>query len=138
MLMYPARIKPDGKGFVVTFRDIPEAITAGDTRDEVLEMAADALATAMDFYFEDKRQVPAPSPGRRGEVLIALPASLAAKVLLLNQMLADKVTPAELARKLHTTPQVVNRLVDLHHATKIDTIAEALNALGKRLVLSLA
>lgn len=138
MLMYPARVRPDGKGFMVTFRDIPEALTAGDTHEEAIEMAADALATAMDFYFEDKRQVPQPSASKRGEVLIALPASLSAKVLLLNQMLKDKVTPAELARKLHTTPQAVNRIVDLHHATKIDTIAAALDALGKRLVLSLA
>ena len=76
MLMYPARIKPDGDGFVVTFRDVPEAISAGDTHDEAIEMAADALATAMDFYFEDKRQVPAPSPLKRGEVLVSLPASL--------------------------------------------------------------
>jgi predicted RNase H-like HicB family nuclease len=49
MFRYPARLKADEAGFTVTFRDIPEAITAGETREE----AIDALATAMDFYFED-------------------------------------------------------------------------------------
>jgi antitoxin HicB len=134
MLRYPALFDPDeGGGFVVTFRDIPEAITQGDTLEEARSMAADALLTAMDFYFEDKRAVPAPSKAKKGEDLVALPASVSAKVLLLNAMIDGKVTPAELARRLNTTPQAVNRIVDIGHATKIDTIAEALEALGKHL-----
>lgn len=138
MHAYPARIRSDGSGFTVTFRDIPEAITSGTTREEAIEMAHDALSTAMDFYFEDRRPVPPPSAAKRGEVVIELPASVAAKVLLLNELVRQKVSAAELARRLDTTPQVVNRIVDLKHATKIDTIAEALNAIGRRLELSVA
>lgn len=135
MSIYPAKIEPDGHGFMVSFRDIPEALTSGSSQEEAIAMAADALATAMDFYFEDQRPVPMPSRRERGETGIALPASLFAKVLLLNTMLEQQVTPAVLARKLHTTPQTVNRIVDLRHATKIDTIDRALGALGKRLEL---
>jgi antitoxin HicB len=54
-------------------------------------------------------------------------------VLLLNEMIKQKVRPAELARRLETTPQEVNRLTDLRHATKIDRIAGAMKALGKTL-----
>ena len=138
MLNYPARIKEADAGYVVTFRDIPEALTEGKDHDQAKEMASDALAVAMEFYFEDKREVPLPSAAKRGEVLVELPASLSAKVLLLNEMVRTSVTPTQLARKLHTSPQAVNRIVDLHHATKIDTISEALAAMGKRLVLSVA
>ncbi|VVE41533.1 Antitoxin HicB [Pandoraea capi] len=140
MLRYPVTLTPDKDdgGFVVTFVDIPEAITQGDTREDALAEAADALATAMDFYFEDKRPVPAPSKARRGQDLIELSASLSAKVLLLNEMLSQGVTPSELARRLHTRPQDVNRIMDISHVTKIDTIASALAALGKRLELSVA
>lgn len=138
MLRYPARFEPDeGCGYVVTFRDIPEAITQGDTDEEAREMALDALVTAMDFYFEDKRRVPLPSKAKRGEVLIELPASLTAKVLLLNEMIAQSVSPAELARRLNTRPQEVQRVIDVHHTTKIDTIASALAALGMRMELSI-
>ncbi|MBB5444680.1 MULTISPECIES: type II toxin-antitoxin system HicB family antitoxin [unclassified Paraburkholderia] len=136
MLRYPAVFEPDSGGFVVTFRDIPEAITQGDSLEEARSMAADALFTAMDFYFEDKRPVPKPSKAKKGEELIALPASVSAKILLLNEMIAQKVTPAELARRLDTSPQVINRIVDIGHATKIDTIAEALEALGKHLEIA--
>lgn len=136
---YAARFTPaeDG-GFVVTFRDIPEAITQGDDEAEALAMAKDALLTAMDFYFDDKRPVPLPSRREDGERLIDLPPSVASKVLLLNEMVKQKVSASELARRMGTIPQEVNRLIDLHHATKIDRVAQALEALGKRLELAVA
>ena len=62
-----------------------------------------------------------------------LPASVSAKVLLLNEMITQKVRPAELARRLRVTPQEITRLIDLRHVTKIDGIAGALKALGKTL-----
>ena len=135
MFMYPVtltRDEADG-GFVVTFVDIPEAITQGHTEAEALTAAKDALESALDFYFEDKRAVPMPSKAKRGQYVIELPASLSAKVLLLNEMVLQSVRPAELARRLNTTPQEVNRLTNVRHTTRIDGIAAALQALGKHL-----
>jgi antitoxin HicB len=136
---YPVRLTPaEEGGFVVTFRDIPEAITQGDDKADAMAMAQDALITAMDFYFEDKREVPSPSARKSGEQFVALPPSLASKVLLLNEMVRQEVTASELARRMGTIPQEINRIIDLRHTTKIDRIAEALGALGKRLDLSVA
>ena len=133
---YPAVFKPTEDGqYVVTFRDIPEAITQGDSEAEALDMAADALLTAMDFYFEDRRSVPPPSAPVEGERLIELPLSASAKVLLLNEMLAQKVRPADLARAMGLKPQEVNRIVNLEHPTKIDTLAAAFKALGREMDL---
>ncbi|PLC02319.1 antitoxin [Variovorax sp. RO1] len=137
MFSYPARIARDGDGFVVSFPDIPEALTGAKSRTKALELALDALTTAMDFYFEDRRPVPLPSSLKRGQVAIDLPASVSAKVLLLNEMIAQGARPAELARRMDARPQEVTRLLDLHHPTKIDTVAAALQALGKRLEFSL-
>ena len=139
-MQFPVILTPDEDdgGFVVTFPDIPEAITQGETKEEALKMAQEALETALEFYFEDKRAVPAPSKARSGQDVIQLPASLSAKILLLNEMLAQNVRPAELARRLSTTPQVINRLTNLQHTTRIDGIDAALRALGKRLEIRLA
>jgi antitoxin HicB len=135
---YPALFKPaDEGGYVVEFRDIPEAITQGDTLEEAEAMALDVLISSMDFYFEDKRPVPLPSKLRKGERLITLPPSISAKVFLLNEMLAQDVGPTELGRRLGIIPQEANRVVDFHHKTKIDTIANALAALGKRMEISI-
>jgi len=135
MLAYPVILTPDKEagGFVVTFPDIPEAITQGETVDEALAMAAEALESAMDFYFDSKRAVPMPSLAKRRQHVVALPLSVSAKVLLLNEMIRQQVRPAELARRLQTTPQEVNRLTNLHHTTKIDGIAGAMKVLGKTL-----
>jgi antitoxin HicB len=131
-MRFPAKFAPAKEGgFVVTFRDIPEAITQGDDEAEAMRAAHDALETALDFYFEAGRSVPAPSLPKRGDRLIELPASVSAKVLLLNEMVSQKVRPAVLARRLRVTPQEVTRLIDLRHTTKIDGIAGALKALGK-------
>ena len=137
-MFYPVTLTRDGDGFLVTFPDIPEAITSGTTETEALEMAADALVTAMDFYVEDRRSVPLPSKTKKTQYLVELPPSVAAKVLLLNEMLAQGVTNAELARRIQTRPQEVQRIIDLDHTTKIDTIARALSALGKHLEISVA
>jgi antitoxin HicB len=135
-MKYPANFEVSSSGrYIVTFRDIPEAITQGDTEAEALDMAADALLTAMDFYFEDRRPVPSPSTPVEGERLIELPLSASAKVLLLNEMLAQKVRPVDLARLMDLKPQEVNRIVNLDHATKIDTLAAAFKALGRELDL---
>ncbi|MDR1424221.1 MAG: type II toxin-antitoxin system HicB family antitoxin [Azoarcus sp.] len=138
-MKFPVVLTPEASGgFVVTFPDIPEAITQGKTEDEAMQMAVDALSTALEFYFEDKRAVPKPSCPKRGQKVVTLPASLAAKVLLLNEMVTQHVRPAELARRLNTTPQEVNRLTNLRHTTRIDSIDMALRALGKGLEMWVA
>jgi antitoxin HicB len=138
MRSYPVNLQKDGKFIFASFPDIPEAFTQGRDRAEALKAAQDALETAMDIYFDDRRPVPAPSKPKRGQPVVTLPVSLSAKILLLNEMLRQKVPPSELARRIGTTRQEVNRLTDLRHTSKIDRIDAALQALGKTLVLEAA
>jgi len=136
-MQYPAKFAAeDGGGYSVTFRDIPEAITQGETIEEARAMAVDALVTAMDFYLEDGRRVPGASAAKRGEELVSLPASVVSKVLLLNAMVDKRMRPADLARAMGVKPQEVNRITNLHHATKIDTLEQAFKAMGLQLQLS--
>jgi antitoxin HicB len=132
MLRYPANFEAaEEGGFVVTFPDIPEAITQGEDMEDALLHAADVLESAIDGRIEDGEPIPLPSKPKRCQHLVELPASYAAKILLLSEMAAQKVRPAELARRLRVTPQEVTRLIDLRHTSKIDGIAGALKALGK-------
>ena len=100
-LAYPANFKKDGKFFVVTFQDIPEAITQGKGMKEVMAMAKEVLSLSMDFYFEDQRPVPAPSRPKRKQIMVKLPAKLSAKVGRFNEGLrsaainSSKTTPAQ-------------------------------------------
>ncbi|MGD0481302.1 MAG: type II toxin-antitoxin system HicB family antitoxin [Terracidiphilus sp.] len=135
---YPVNLRKDGKFILVTFPDVPPAITQGIDRAEALAMAKEALELSMEFYFEDMRPVPMPSKPKRGQAVVELSPSVAAKVLLLNEMLRQEVRPIDLARRLGTTKQEVNRLTNLRHSTKIDRIDAALRTLGKRLDIEAA
>jgi len=49
-------MRRDGRFFLVTFPDLPEAITQGVSEKQALRAAKEALETALDFYFEDGSQ----------------------------------------------------------------------------------
>ncbi|MGB5834881.1 MAG: type II toxin-antitoxin system HicB family antitoxin, partial [Thiohalocapsa sp.] len=61
MFDYPVELTPDGGTLLVTFPDVPEAITFGADADEALSQAVDALESALSFYVGNRRPLPAPS-----------------------------------------------------------------------------
>lgn len=133
-MRFPANFIPEKEGgFYVTFPDIPEALTQGDDLEETQHYAEEVLDVAMEFYLEDRRAVPAPSRAKRGQHMTPLPPGTTAKVLLLNEMLAQKIGAAELAERMGITPQEVDLLFSTRRLTRIDRIDQALRTLGKRL-----
>ena len=95
---YPATIESNGEGgFIASFRDVPEAITEAWDLEELKNNARDALITAIDFYIEDGRVFPPASDLQTGDLAVDLPASVVAKVMLLNTMVKSNVRPADLA-----------------------------------------
>ena len=139
-MRFPVRLvyHRSSANFAVSFPDIPEALTCGDTHADALRHAQDALETALDFYFDFGREIPKPSAPKRGQKLVELPPSIAAKVLLHNEMIRQKVRPIDLAKRMGIPRQELTRVLNLKHNTKIDTTAQALQALGKRLELHVA
>lgn len=136
---FPAQVEPNGDGgFIASFKDVPEALTEAATMEELKANALDALITAIDFYIEEQRPFPNPSSASSEDLIVELPPSVIAKVLLLNAMVETKTRPVDLAKKLGVSRQEVNRITDLHHATKIDTIARALYALNRQLNVSVS
>jgi antitoxin HicB len=134
---YPARFQPAKEGgFTVTFRDVPEAITEGDTMDEALAAAADALESALSFYIADRKPLPLPSAIKRGERMVELSALGMAKTALHEAMLAEKISRAELARRLSCHLEQVARLLDLTHASKFEQLERALAAVNRKMVVS--
>ncbi|HGY7875958.1 TPA: type II toxin-antitoxin system antitoxin HicB, partial [Escherichia coli] len=116
-MRYPVTLTPAPEGgYMVSFVDIPEALTQGETVAEAMEAAKDALLTAFDFYFEDNELIPLPSPSNSHDHFIEVPLSVASKVLLLNAFLQSEITQQELARRIGKPKQEITRLFNLHHA----------------------
>jgi antitoxin HicB len=134
-LEYRAVVESDDNGTVlVSFPDFPEAHTFGETQEEALAHAPDALATAIDGYIKSRRRLPAPSGGSGPRVIV--PALTAAKMALHSKLLQQNVTKSELARRLQVHPPQVDRLLDVRHASRLDMLERAFQALGTRLVLA--
>ena len=58
---YPAIFTPEEKGFSITFPDLEGCYTCGDTLEDGLEMARDALALVLYGYEKEGRPIPSPS-----------------------------------------------------------------------------
>jgi antitoxin HicB len=139
MRAYPATLTadPDG-GFTVAFRDVPEAVTEGDTREEALLRAEDALESALAMYIAAKEPLPASSELETGEVMVPLSALGMAKAALYDAMREQSIGRAELARRLRWHLPQVNRVLDLRHASRMEHVEAALAVLGLRLIVGVA
>ena len=101
MFDYPAVLKAQAEGgFVVTFPDVPEAITQGEDREEALLYAVEALEVALSFYIDDRRPLPVPSKAKRGQPVVRPSMLESAKLAIYAEMLAQGVKKSELARRL--------------------------------------
>jgi len=134
---YGARIVPDPEGgYLVLFPDVPEAITGGETWDEALEMAEDALAVALLGRVEKGEPLPECKAREKDLVPVAVPAETAAKVLLIELWRRSGLSKSELARRLGVDEKVVRRLLDPDHRSTLGRLEAAIRALGGRLVIS--
>jgi antitoxin HicB len=133
--VYPATIEDEPEGVTITFPDVPEAITWGETREAALSHAPDALITGLSCYVDAGQKIPTPSPSRGG-TNIAVTALEATKLALHDAMLAADISNAELARRLKCDEKAIRRLRDPLHASKIEHVETALRMLGKRIDIS--
>jgi antitoxin HicB len=135
---YPVTLKADkGGGYVVTFRDVPEAITQGEDLDDALEQAADALDEAMAGRMRLGDEVPIPSRASKESPLVPLSAATALKVALYLTIRGTQLSKVALAKQLGYDEKEVRRLLNPDHASKLQRIEEALESLGKKVVISI-
>jgi antitoxin HicB len=137
---YSVKLTPDKRdgGYVVTCRDLPEVITQGDTFEEAVAEAADALEEAVAGRIDDKRDIPMPTAKKRGERTVNVPPSMALKAAVYLAVRDAGISNSELARRLRLDEKEARRILDPHHPTKLPRIEAALAALGRQVRMELA
>ena len=123
------------EAYVVTFPDIPEAITGGWSWQEALEMAEDCLSVALSIYVDKREDIPVPSPLADDQVLIPVPLLVAAKLTLYTAMRRKSITNGDLASQLGLREEAVRQLLDPMRRSHISQIEKALRAVGHSLVV---
>jgi antitoxin HicB len=134
---YPVDLEPDDNGtLLVTFPDVPGAITYGGGEVEALANAVDALETILSALITDRREIPRPSPPRgRKTVSPSLLGSL--KISVYRAMRERGWRKADLARAMLLNPRQIDRLLDLRHASTVAQLEHALAVCGKRVEVDL-
>jgi antitoxin HicB len=132
---YPVTLTPDPEdgGFVVTFADLPEAITQGETVEESLEEAQGALEAAIEYRVREGLDIPEPSASAEGQAVVAPPLQTALKAALHAAMREARITKSELARRMDVDEKEARRILDFRHPTRLPTVERALHALGRHL-----
>jgi antitoxin HicB len=138
-LAYPAYVEQDGPGdWAVVFRDIPEAVTGGESPDTAWQLASDALAVALTSYPARFLPFPIASEPRPGERLISVPAIESAKLFIRDAMAKSRMSAADLARLAETDHKTIRRILALDHRTRMDELERILRLLGVRVTLMAA
>lgn len=139
-MFYAVKLSKDSNGsWLVDVPAFPFVHTHGRTRSEAMSRAVDAILTGLEMLVDDRVAIPRPSPAAptRGEA-VRLSALVAAKIELHNAMLEQQVGKYRLGKKLDWHLPQVDRLIDFRHQSKLDQIEQALDKLGRRLVVTSA
>ena len=123
------------EAYVVTFPDVYGANTGAWSWKEALEMAEDCLAVALGGYVKAREVIPTPSPLTDGQVIMAVPLIVAAKLTLYTAMREQGITDADLAAKLEMPENAVQRLLSPNRFSHISQVERALKALGRSLIV---
>ena len=140
---YPCNIRVDEEelresgieAYNVTFPDLPEAITCGDSWDEAVEMAEDVLGLCLAHYCVHEGYIPTPSLPTEGQVLMPVPPLVAAKLTINSAMREKGITKQTLGKKLGLEEDAVRKLLHPNYRTHFTQVERALRAVGRSLIV---
>ncbi|EDY2030034.1 hypothetical protein GTB64_004476 [Salmonella enterica] len=126
---YAVNYTKDGETYHATFPDFPDIQVTASSVAELESSAYDALAGHLMSFMESGLVVPhplaLPAPG-----YISLIPSATPKILLHNLLVAQNKSRAWLSRQMGVTRQMMTRMFNLREVTKVETLQQALDALG--------
>ncbi|MDX2165245.1 MAG: type II toxin-antitoxin system HicB family antitoxin [Gammaproteobacteria bacterium] len=129
-LMYGAKIKHDGKGYLVTFRDIENAFTDGETFEEAIFNAREVLDLMLLDRIEKGDEVPKPTSLRKNEIPIMPSPDVSAPVLLHLLRKNTRFSLAEVAKAMHVPYQSYQRMESSGKNLTMKSIKRAAQAMG--------
>ncbi len=133
MLQYPAKIKKSGGTYLVSFVDFENITIWGDTIEQALANAGEALNGFLESDFERSFTIPDPSVVKGRSVHYIPVKTHIAVALMLRKLRAGK-TQQEIAKKLQISFQVYQRLENPRKANPtIKTLEKVAHAYGKHL-----
>ncbi|MFE8100281.1 hypothetical protein RBA63_06890 [Brenneria goodwinii] len=140
MFNYPALVSfdEDSGQYEILYRDFKNLTSAAFTEEDIVLEAARWLTEIIGEYIDARIPIPQPSALQHDEIRIHLPVLVNLKAALHNAMIQTGTRKADLARKLNQKGPQIDRLLDVNHASKIETLEQALYLLGYEVSVSVA
>ncbi len=127
---------PDG-GFLVTFADVPEAITHGEDEAEARANAREALGLALRGYVLEGSALPPVRARGKGLIRIVPDAEDALKLATIEAFRASGLTKVALAKRMGKNEGEIRRILDPDHPTKLGALQQTLRLFGKEIVIGI-
>jgi antitoxin HicB len=132
-----AKIRAEGRDYLVSFPDFPNINTYGSTLAEAKAAAQEALNGALESDFERGYSLPYPSKhsGKRG--YHAVPVFPHIEIAYALKKMRSRHTQTEIARKLGISYQAYQKLENPRRCNPtVKTLERIGEVLGKRLVIT--
>lgn len=135
MLAYPAQLEKQDGTYLVSFPDLENVMSYGDTIEEALHNAEEALNGCIESDFERNFAIPSPSV-ISGNALFSIPVAPHIAVAIMLRSLRAGRPQIEVARQLNISYQVYQRLENPRKANPtIKTLEKIARVFGKRFEL---
>lgn len=140
MIRYQARVYRDGSQYSVEFPDFPGCFSAGETKEEALENAREALSLRLEEARDPKWRLPRAKRYKGREHYWVVPTEDVAIPLMIREArLRHGYSQREFARMLEVTVQQLQKLETPGKSNPtIKTLAAISKALNEQLLIKLA
>lgn len=135
-LIYPATISEDDDGFVVSFRDLDNVFTEGDTYEEAIFNAQEVIDILLLDMVEDNIEIPQPTACRKDEVPVTVSPEVAVPILLHKLREQKHYSLADVARSIGVKYQTYQQIEAGKNIT-LRSLKKAAAALGATVEIKL-
>lgn len=136
-MQYIAKIYKEDESFLVEFPDIPGCLTYGNSLEEAMEMAKDALNGILSVRLKEKEPLPVSKTkanAKKGFYAIEVECNLAVAYTVFEARRGKSA--AGLCRKMGISRQAFCNFENPHKSVSIPSLEKLAKALGKRLEIS--
>lgn len=135
-LLFNLEIEPDDNDtLLITCPSIPGVVTFANTEAEVVRWSTDAIETMLNSMMSHGESLPSSDTEAAGVFHVRLGLMTSLKAELYEACRTCGVTRAELARRLGWHREQVDRLFRLNHASRLDQLEAAFEAVGRKIEL---
>lgn len=135
MIKYPGFVHNDPDGLWIEFPDLDGCVTQGDSMEELIAMAEEALSLYLEDFIDSEKQTPAISPLKGENIVYIEPYPEIAIPLMIRELRKQQnLTQTQLAEKIGVKYQTYQQVENIKkfNAT-VKTLNKIAKALGKRL-----